>query len=142
MAAVAQQIAKPRSVGGGAGDQDLPSSRAHQGGEQRIDRRLVVHRHQLLAHDPRRWPEPEAGCAGEYVCVSAHMGAGVARSPADVSRRVSTPSRDSDTTMLAAIHIRERFTRQSMTTTQRLTMRFLLFTAFTSSASRMLRMRM
>ncbi len=48
--AIAQEFLKLRSVLRRGDDQDVADPRQHQGGERIVDERLVVHRHELLAH--------------------------------------------------------------------------------------------
>ncbi len=48
--AIAEKALEGGLIVGGADDQDLADPRQHQGAERVIDHRLVVDRHQLLAH--------------------------------------------------------------------------------------------
>ena len=49
-AAIAEQALEGGLVVGSGDDQHLADPRQHQGAERVMDHRLVVHRHQLLAH--------------------------------------------------------------------------------------------
>src|SRR4029079_6436526 len=137
MLPVPEKIAKSWRICRCRNDQDLTYSRKHQGCERIVDHGLVVHRHELLAHDLCRGPQARPGTDSENDSFS-HAALNRAR----VSRSVRAARSVRETTMLADIHMRDRFTRHRITATERETMRFLLFNAFTSSASSMLRIRM
>ena len=64
-AAITQQPLKCGLVGGGADDQNIADSCQHQCAEWVIDHRLVVHRHQLLAHRSGERSEPTAAATGQ-----------------------------------------------------------------------------
>ena len=64
LASVAQEFGKPGRVLRGGDQQQLADAGQHQGAQGIVDHRLVVHRHQLLAHSlgHRVNPRTRAAC--------------------------------------------------------------------------------
>ena len=65
LGAIAKKLAEIRQIVRSGNDQDILDPRQHQDGERVIDHRLVIDRHELLAHGDGQWIEPSAGASGE-----------------------------------------------------------------------------
>ena len=64
MAAVPQQILKPRGIRRGRNDQNIPNSGKHQGGQRIVDHGLVINGKQLFGGDLCQRIKPCAGSTG------------------------------------------------------------------------------
>ena len=72
LGAVAQQAAEEREVLRGGDEENLADAGEHQHRQRIIDHRLVVDRHELLAHGDGQGIEPGAGAAGEDDAFAGH----------------------------------------------------------------------
>lgn len=66
VAAVAQQLAEARQIGGRGDDEDVADAGQHEHRERVVNHRLVVDRHELLADDKGKWMEASASASSKY----------------------------------------------------------------------------
>jgi gamma-glutamyl phosphate reductase len=72
LAAVAEQIAKPRQIVRRGNQQDVAHAAEHQRAERVVNHRLVVDGQQLLGRYGRQWVEPRAGTTRENDSLRRH----------------------------------------------------------------------